>query len=60
MDGRNMHLAAEQGGDEAGLFHLGPDAVHIGPDAGEALEIGLDVGPGLAVVDAELGRQTKG
>uniref|UniRef100_A0A0N5A085 LigA n=1 Tax=Parastrongyloides trichosuri TaxID=131310 RepID=A0A0N5A085_PARTI len=60
VDGRDVDAPPEDGGDEALLLHqrLGP--VHIGADAGEALEIGLDVGSGLTLIDAQLGGQAEG
>ena len=60
MDGRDVDLAAEQGRDEAGGADLGAGAVHIVADAGEAFEIGLDIGPGLGLIDAQLVRQAEG
>src|SRR5262245_65656150 len=53
-----MHFAPEQGLHItlAAGFRLG--LLHVVADAGEALEIGLDVGASLAPADAELGGET--
>ena len=50
-----MHLPPEQGLHIALAARLGLGRLHVVADAGEALEIGLDVGAGLAPADAELG-----
>ena len=54
VGGRDVDLAAEQAGHVALGAHRVAHAVHVGADAGEALEVGLDVGPGLVLRDREL------
>src|SRR5690606_15400895 len=51
---RYMDLAPEDGFDIAVLLPQGLHAVHVIPDAGKALEVGLDVGPRLSLRDAQV------
>src|SRR3546814_6788960 len=50
----------EQRGDEAALARLLLHRLHVGADAGIALEVGVDVGARLALGDGEVLRQTEG
>ena len=59
-DRRHVDLAAEQRGDEARLAGLLAHAVHVVPDTGIALEVGVDIGLGLGPLDAEVVRQAEG
>ncbi len=54
-----MNLASEQGHDEAVGADVVAGAVHIVLDAREAVEIGFDIAPGFAALDAQLVRQAK-
>ncbi len=55
-----MHFPPEQRLDVAGAPRLRLHRLHVVLDAGEALEIGLDIRAGLAARDAELRREPHG